>query len=326
MQRILTAAEMREADRVTIKNRGIPGIVLMENAGARVYELLAHRCSPLRKQRVVVLCGKGNNGGDGLVVARLIATREPQAGLDVILFADPGDLAGDAAANYRMLRGVDVEPLVVKNSKAWSGARRKLSAATVVVDALLGTGLQGPVRGLLAEVIHDVNAECGGARVVAVDIPSGMPSDSGDPTGEAVRAGYTVTFTAPKISQVFPPNCEQVGELTVAPIGTAPSVLESNPKLNLSLLEGSDFAGLFAPRNSSSHKGDFGHVLVVGGSRSKTGAVIMSGAAALRAGAGLVTVATAASAVSAVVSHTPELMTIPADGMSDGSMSEETRE
>ena len=322
MQRILTAAEMREADRVTIKDRGIPGIVLMENAGARVYELLAQRCSPLRKQRVVVLCGKGNNGGDGLVVARLIAVREPQTDLHVILFANPDDLTGDAAANYRMLRGVDIDPLLVTNSKAWSGARRKLGSATVVIDALLGTGLQGPVRGLQAEVIRNVNAECGRACVVAVDMPSGMPSDSGEPAGEAIRADYTVTFTAPKISQIFPPNCERLGELTVAPIGTARSVLESNPKLKLSLLEAADFAALLAPRKRSSHKGDFGHVLVVGGSRSKAGAVIMSGAAALRAGAGLVTVATAAGAVKAVVSHTPELMTIPAQETSDGSMGE----
>ncbi len=313
---------MRDADRVTIKDRGIPGLVLMENAGARVYELLTHRCSPLRKECVLVLCGKGNNGGDGLVVARLIATREPQARLDVVLFADPAELTGDAAANYRMLRGVDVEPLTVTSPKAWKGAKHKLSAATIVVDALLGTGLQGPARGLLAEVIHDVNAECGRARVVAVDMPSGMPSDSGEPTGEAVRADYTVTFTAPKISQVFPPNCEHVGELTVAPIGTARSVLESNPKLKLLLLEGSDFTSLLAPRSPSSHKGDFGHVLVVGGSRSKPGAVIRTGDATLRAGAGLVTVATAAGAVGAVVSHTPELMTIPADEMPDGSMAE----
>jgi NAD(P)H-hydrate epimerase len=140
--------------------------------------------------------------------------------------------------------------------------------------------------------------------------------------GEAIRADYTVTFTAPKISQIFPPNCERVGELTVAPIGTARSVLESNPKLKLSLLEAADFAALVGPRKRSSHKGDFGHVLVVGGSRSKAGAVIMSGAAALRAGAGLVTVATAAGAVKAVISHTPELMTIPVEEIPDGSMSE----
>jgi len=311
---------MREADRLTIQKRGLPSIVLMENAGSRVYELLAHRFSPLGRQRIVILCGKGNNGGDGLVVARLIATRQRGCHPRVLLFADPTDLKGDAAANYKMLRGVDIEPLVVTTAKAWRAAKAKLPAATVIVDALLGTGLEGPVRGFLAQVIRDVNEDCKQATIVAVDTPSGLPSDTGEPTGEALRADYTVTFTSPKVSQVFPPNCERSGQLTVAPIGTAASVLDSLPGPRLSLIEASDAAPLFAPRPPSSHKGDFGHVLVVAGSRAKPGAAIMTGTAALRSGAGLVTVATAAGAVNGVVAHTPELMTEPAAELDDGSI------
>jgi len=320
LQRILTAAQMREVDRVTSEERGVPGIVLMENAGARVYELLARRFSPLRQQRIVVLCGKGNNGGDGLVVARHIAVREPKAKLQALLFADPSELQGDAAANYRMLRGVDFVPVIVTSFEAWRESLPELRSATVIVDALLGTGLSGPVHGLLGEVIRDVNARFPLAKVVAVDIPSGLPSDSEHPSGESIRADHTVTFTAPKIGHVFPPNCERTGELTVAPIGTAVSLLESNPEFHLSLLEAGDFAELFAPRNRSSHKGDFGHVLVVGGSRAKPGAAIMTGTAALRGGAGLVTVATAAGAATTIVSHTPELMTLPVAETGDGTM------
>ena len=227
MQRILTAAQMREADRVTIEERGVPSLVLMENAGGRLYELLARCFSPLSEQRIVVLCGKGNNGGDGFVVARQIATRVGAERLEVVLLVNLAELQGDAAANYRALRGVDVEPRVAPDAAAWREILPRLTPATVVIDALLGTGLRGPAKGLFAEVIADVNSGFPHAKVVAVDIPSGLPSDTGAPLGPAMRADYTVTFTAPKVSQVFPPNCERTGDVTVAPIGTANTVLDA---------------------------------------------------------------------------------------------------
>ena len=322
MQKILTAAEMREVDRVTIEERGIPGLVLMENAGARVYGFLAHQFSPLEKQRVVILCGRGNNGGDGLVIARHMVTHGQGGALQVVLLGDPRRLRGDAAANYRMLRAADFKPTIVRNPADWQRVRPSLLPATLVVDAMLGTGLRGPAEGLYREVIEDLNANFSHARVVAVDMPSGLPSDSGEPLGESVHADHTVTFTAPKLSQIFAPNCERVGRLHVAPIGTAPSVMESDPQLKLSMVEAADIAPLFAPRNRSAHKGDFGHVVVVGGSRARPGAVLMAGTAALRAGAGLVTVATAASATAAIVSYTPELMTEPGEEDEDGSLGE----
>ena len=178
MQRILTAAQMREVDRVTIEERGVLGLILMENAGARVYELLAHRFSPLNSQRIVILCGKGNNGGDGLVVARQILTRGNGAGLDVVLLADPADLKGDAEANYRMLRAVGGDPICVRDSTDWRARRAGFLDATVVVDAILGTGLRGPAEGLPLEVIRDVNANFRRASVVAVDMPSAVAASS----------------------------------------------------------------------------------------------------------------------------------------------------
>ena len=299
--KVLTAAQMREVDRRT-SEMGIPGIVLMENAGHRVVEFLAERFAPLPAQRIVVLCGKGNNGGDGMVVARQLHTRfHPQA-LHVVLLAAPEDLKGDAAANYQMLAACGFP--------VWSEIPAEARLATLVVDALLGTGITGPAAGIMLEGIREINDGFPLAHVVAVDIPSGMPSDSGEPVGECARANYTVTFTAPKPAQVLPPNCDHVGELVVGPIGSPPELYED---VWLSLLEPEMFEELLDPRPPGGHKATFGHVLVVAGSREKSGAAAMAGLGALRAGAGLVTVASAASAIPVIASHAPELMTASLD-------------
>jgi len=295
--KVLSAAEMREVDRRTIE-AGIPGIVLMENAGHRVVEFLAQRFAPLSQQRIVVLCGKGNNGGDGLVIARQLHTRFSPSSLHVILLADPADLKGDAAANSRML--------VAAGGEVHSEIPAAARSATLVLDALLGTGVSGPATGRMLEGIREINTAFPLARIVAVDLPSGMPTDTGESAAEFARADYTVTFTAPKIAQVMPPNCDHVGELVIAPIG---SRAEFYADARLSLLEPSMFAALLAPRAPSGHKGTYGHVLIVAGSRGKTGAAAMAGISALRTGAGLVTVASAESAIATIAGHAPELMT-----------------
>jgi ADP-dependent NAD(P)H-hydrate dehydratase / NAD(P)H-hydrate epimerase len=306
--KILTAAEMREVDRRTI-DAGIPGIVLMENAGHRVVEFLAERFVPLAEQRIVVLCGKGNNGGDGLVIARQLHTRFQPVSLHVVLLADPGELKGDAAANYRMLRaaGGKVELEIPAEARA----------ATLVVDALLGTGVTGEPVGRMLQGIQEINHGFPLATVVAVDLPSGMPSDSGEPAVEFARADYTVTFTAPKVALAMPPNCDHAGEVIVGAIGSPPELYAD---ALLSLVEPAMFRDLLAPRKPSGHKGTYGHVLVIAGSRGKTGAAAMTGLAALRAGAGLVTVASAESAIAEIASHAPELMTEPLHETSSGSI------
>jgi hydroxyethylthiazole kinase-like uncharacterized protein yjeF len=302
--KVLTAAQMREVDRRTIE-MGIPGLVLMENAGLRVVELLAREFSPLAGQRIVVLCGKGNNGGDGMVVARQLFTRFQPLALHVVLAAAPEDLKGDAAQNYHMLTvcGCPVHRTIPAEARL----------ATVVVDALLGTGISGPATGAMLEAIREINGGFPLAKVVAVDIPSGMPSDSGEPVGEQARADYTVTFTAPKPGQVLSPNCDAVGKLLVEAIGSPPELYETNPSTWLSLVEPALFRHLLAPRPRDSNKGGFGHVLVIAGSHGKTGAAAMSGMAALRSGAGLVTVASAESAIAVIAGHAAELMTVALD-------------
>src|SRR5260370_6352111 len=294
--KVLTSAKMREVDRLTIEH-GIPGLILMENAGARVVEFLVARFASLANQRIVVICGKGNNGGDGLVVQRQIYTRFHPRALDVVLVADPADLRGDAAENLRMLTACgcgfsrDVTP--------------DMRLATLVIDALLGTGITGPATGAMLESIRGINTGFPLAKVVAIDMPSGMPTDSPATGGDFVRADYTVTFTALKVSQALPPHCDSMCELHVVPIGSPPELYENIP---LSLIERRQFSKLLAPRPRSGHKGTFGHVLVIGGAHGKTGAAAMAGLAALPAGSGLVTVPCPDSNPPAVA---PALLTPP---------------
>jgi len=300
--KVLTAAQMRAVDRRTVE-LGIAGVILMENAAHRVVEFLEKRFAPLSAQRIVVLCGKGNNGGDGMAIARELHVRFGSRALHVVLIAAPDELKGDAAANYRML--------LVSGCRIWRQIPPEARSATLVVDALLGTGIAGPAAGLMLQGIREINHGFPLAKVVAVDLPSGMPSDSGEPVGECARADHTVTFTAPKVAHALPPNCDGLGELTVAPIGSPPELFEEDDAVFLSLIDPGMFRALLAPRPRSGHKGTFGHVLVVAGSSGKTGAAAMTGLGALRAGAGLVTVASAASAVPLIASHAPELMTVP---------------
>jgi NAD(P)H-hydrate epimerase len=301
---------MREVDRRTIE-MGIPGLVLMENAGHRVVELLAEKFAPLSAQRIAILCGKGNNGGDGMVVARQLFTRFRPRALHVILLAAPEDLKGDAAQNYRMLQVCGCP--VAREIPAEAGT------ATIVVDALLGTGINGPATGAMLDGIREINRGFSLAKVVAVDIPSGMPSDSGEPLGEQARADYTVTFTAPKPAHALAPNCDAIGELRVAAIGSPPELYDSEDSIWLSLVQPAMFALLLAPRPRAGHKGSFGHVLAIAGSHGKTGAAAMCGMAALRSGAGLVTVASEESAIPVIAGHAAELMT---ESLSPGRLAE----
>ena len=308
--KILTAAQMREVDRLTIE-RGIPGLILMENAGSRVIDFLLEHFAPLSRHDIVVVCGKGNNGGDGFVVARQLFTRKLCRNLTVYELFKPDELTGDAAANRKMLEvcGCPVQSIL----------RDEPNVATIVVDAVLGTGLKGPASGPSLEAIQRINTRFPNALKVAVDIPSGLPSDETKPEGEFVRADYTVTFTASKKSQVFSGSYGLMGRLAVFPIGS-PATLYSEIQLNVT--EASDIGHLFARRPNNSNKGMYGHVWVVGGSFGKSGAPAMAGLGSYRMGAGLVTVAVPKSVLTAVASVRPELMTEPLAETERGSIRE----
>ncbi|OFV98987.1 MAG: hypothetical protein A3F68_13405 [Acidobacteria bacterium RIFCSPLOWO2_12_FULL_54_10] len=317
--KILTAKQMREADRITIEELGIPGLTLMENAGQGVFQVLQDKFPALEKERITVLCGKGNNGGDGLVVARYMKINglTPQ----VYLFADPSSMKGEARTNYERLLEAGVKPIVIRDFQAWTAVRDEIASAKLIIDALLGTGLEGPVEGFYKEVIQDLNENLAKIPILAVDMPSGLPSDCGDSAGESLSADYTVTFTAPKVSQIFPPNCWQVGELIVAQIGTPLSVMENDASIFLNLIGQEELSNLARKRIPDSHKGDYGHVLVVGGSRGKSGAAGMAALAALRAGAGLVTAAVPSSVLPLVAGVSPALMTEPLPETAAGTIS-----
>ena len=299
---------MQQIDRLTTERYGVPSLTLMENAGQGVVDFVGTCYGPLEKQRIAVLCGRGNNGGDGLVVGRLLR----QQGLKprVLLFTEPENVKGDAAVNLERLMSSGA-PEVVANPVKWREAYPTLEGATLLIDALLGTGLTRPLEGFLLEVVQDVNRLAPRPNVVAVDLPSGMSSDSGTLIGECLRADASVTFTAPKVAHVFAPACENVGKWTVKPIGTPQQALEDDAGSTLNLTTSSDLGWVVAARRPNSHKGLYGHVLVIAGSVGKTGAAAMAARAALRAGAGLVTVATPASALPVVAGLGLEFMTVP---------------
>jgi len=315
--KILTAAQMAEVDRLSTARFGIPPLTLMENAGRHVAEALRREFSAAR--RVTLFCGKGNNGGDGFVAARYL--RQQGIQLSVVLCGDPAELAGDARVNYEALLKTGAQVEVVAEPSGWGPQRGQWLECDVIVDALLGTGLSGPVRGLLAEVVEAVNAARNRSRVLAVDIPSGLASDTGELIGPAIEADLTVTFTATKLGHIFPPACTRIGRLIVAHIGSPPELYEDNPDLFLNLITAHQFSRFPFRRARTAHKGDFGHVLVVGGSRGKSGAAAMAGLSALRAGAGLVTVATPESVLPTVAALAAEIMTEPLPATEVGTIS-----
>jgi NAD(P)H-hydrate epimerase len=301
-RKVLTPAQMGAVDRATIE-AGIPGIVLMESAASRCVEFLAERYAPLSKERIVIVCGKGNNGGDGLAIARQLHVRFAPRELHVVLLCDPSALQGDAAQNLAMLHAAGLREVPAFTPR--------MSCATIVIDAILGTGLNGPAAGSALEGIHAINTSFPHAKIFAVDLPSGLSGASAHPPGEFVRADATVTFTAPKLCHALPPASRLMGELVVAPIGSPASLYEDDNSIDLALITPESIAPLLAPRDPDGNKGRYGHALIVAGSRGKTGAAAMAGLSALRAGAGLATVACPHSALDVIAAHAVELMTEP---------------
>jgi hydroxyethylthiazole kinase-like uncharacterized protein yjeF len=307
--KILTAAEMSEVDLLTTERYGIPSLTLMENAGRSVAELIGTRFPHLERRRIIALCGKGNNGGDGFVAARHL--RERGASVSAYLFADPSEVKGDAAANLDRWRQIAGELQVVRSAEEWQRSKQALRSADVIVDALLGTGVRGKVEGLLAEVIADMNRHDPIQTVVAVDIPSGLSADTGEFAPVCVQADRTVTFTAPKLGMVLLEGPRQVGQIAVREIGSPAELVEQVGKGRLRWSEPREFLQFASPRQAEGNKGDYGHALIVAGSVGKTGAAVLASWAALRVGAGLVTVAIPEPALPVVASHTPEVMTEP---------------
>jgi ADP-dependent NAD(P)H-hydrate dehydratase / NAD(P)H-hydrate epimerase len=324
--KILSVSEMREVDRLTTERHGISQLSLMENAGGAVARFIAAHFAPIEDRRIAVLCGRGNNGGDGFVAARLL--HEMGAETAVFLFADPADLRGEAAENYKRmnaaLNGAGTQPKIIRDVASWEAARESVMRSRIIVDALLGTGLRGPVEGVLAQCIQYVNDDAHRpdtlTRVVSVDIPSGISGDDGATGGPAIVADYTVTFTAPKIGMLSASAAPFVGRLSVAKIGSPPELIEQAAKGNLRWSEPWEFRRVQFHRKADSNKGLYGHALIVAGSVGKAGAAGMAARGALRAGAGLVTVATPEPALATVAGFAPEIITEPLHATAAGTI------
>ncbi len=342
--KITSAAEMREIDRITTEKFGVPSLDLMEHAGSAVAEFVLRHYP--NAQKIGVVCGKGNNGGDGFVAARKLREAGKQA--RVLLLANPAELRGDAA---EMFGRMQIRPAVALNAEELRERRRDVLKSDLLLDAILGTGFRPPVSGLYAEAITEMNAS--GVPIIAVDIPSGADADATAPDDAALRAraDAIVTFTAPRPAHVFAelittPSLAAssmanpakplvitserqrardlhlvFGHTEISPIGSPEEAIVSS--LGLNLITPRDFAEFLAPREPEGQKGIYGHALIVGGSFGKSGAAAMAGVACLRSGVGLATVATPRSVLPTVAGYAPEIMTEPVAESDSGTITAE---
>jgi NAD(P)H-hydrate epimerase len=311
MKKIVTPAEMQSIDRETIEHRGVPGEDLMERAGRAVFNKLIGLVPDVLNRSVRVICGKGNNGGDGFVVARHL--RGHGVSSDVFVAGAESDIKGDAGRHYRLL--------------ADSGARVEFiddvddlpeAPPDVVVDALLGTGTRGKLDGLYLDLVRRMNAfkQDAGTLLMSIDIPSGLNGETGQ-ADEAVLADHTVTMGLPKTGLLLGAGKKFVGHLHVVDIGFPPDLLDGG---DLRWVEGEDVRWLFPPRRHDAHKYDFGRLLIVAGSKGMSGAAFLCARAAARSGAGMIKVAMPKSAVHVIEQRAPEVLSVALDETEAGSL------
>jgi hydroxyethylthiazole kinase-like uncharacterized protein yjeF len=347
MQKVITSAEMREIDRLTTRRFGTPSQLLMEEAAAASVQAITAQLSVgLQSKRALVLCGRGNNGGDGAALARQLWLAGARA--DVVLFGRVEDTENEARTNFEIVRHLSsfeagthtqppplafVECLSVADWEEVSSARHSYD---IIVDALFGTGLTRPLEGIYLKVVEHLALLCRAREhahvrhplIVSLDIPSGINADSAELIGEAVRADLTVTFTAPKPANVLPPASHCAGELVIANIGSPPTLLEATASELFLTEEGDAREWLVKTRYTpDSYKNTHGHALIIAGSRGMSGAAALCGKSAMRSGAGLVTIATADSAQQSVAARSiPEIMTATLSETSQGAISFEAVE
>ncbi len=328
---------MREVDRLTVQNHQVSSLELMDSAAAACLQAVTtHFGGDLSARKIQILCGPGNNGGDGAAIARQLSSLDVQ--IDVILFGKVDDTHGDARHNFEALanlnssdRVADLNFIECPNSKQWREIAAGASSYDVIVDALFGTGLKRPLTGVFVEVLNYLGSSKNGQfsspgpLIISVDIPSGLDADQAQPIGPAVTADLTVTFTAPKLANVLPPASNLNGKLVIADIGS-PAALIDKAQSELFLTEEKDAREFLISTRylPDSFKNTHGHVLVLAGSRGYTGAAVLCANAAMRSGAGLVTVATPVSSQNAAAAAVmPEVMTTALAETDRGAISDE---
>ena len=304
--RLAAAAEMRDIDRLATEQYGLPGLVLMENAGSAVARETEKHLGELAKCKICILAGKGNNGGDGFVAARHLVNGG--AKVKVCLLGEKKSLQGDPLTYSNVLTAMGVEILEIRGERDWDKVRIAVTFADCIIDALTGTGYKGEVSANLALAIDVINRS--GKKVIAVDIPSGVDADNGQVRGAAVRASLTVTFGVPKPGLVLYPGREHAGKVVVDAIGLPAPLLATAP-LRQRLLTAAHVKRILPIRRGDAHKGTNGHAGIVAGSQSYPGAAVLCASGALRSGAGLVTLAVGGSLRSLIQAKVTEIMVRP---------------
>ncbi len=303
--KLVTSEEMRRIDKKAIEEIGIPSIVLMENAGLKVADAIERKYGPLKGKYVYIFAGSGNNGGDGMVVARHLFNQKVKA--KIFLLAEKKNIEGDAATNLAITEKMGIPMREITSPAFMESLEKELAKADIVVDALLGTGAKGAPRGLMKKVIDLINKHS--KNTVAVDIPTGVDADRGEVRGEAIKAEYTVSLAYPKRGLYLYPGMDYAGEIEIADIGI-PTGLEED-KINSELLTLSGISKKLFFRKPSSHKGSFGHLLVIAGSPGMTGAASLTALSALRVGTGLVTLGIPEDLNPILETKLTEVMTLP---------------
>lgn len=343
MQPVISAEQMREIDRLTSRDYQIPSLLLMQAAAEACFNAIAtHFSGDLAARKAQVLCGQGNNGGDGAALALELCRAGVQ--VDVVLFGSVAHSTNAARTNLEIVARLasfgassDDHPaslsfIECSNVACWQNLAQPRRAYDVIVDALFGTGLNRPLEGVTLQVVQHLamtrsaRESISGRRplILSIDLPSGLNADLAKPMGEAVQADLTVTLTAPKPANVLPPASHLNGKLVITNIGSPPGLLDAaNPKLFVTEEDDVREWLINTRYTPDSFKGTHGHVLVIAGSRDYAGAAVLCGNAAIRSGAGLVTVATPASTQSAVAAGVmPEVMTTALAETDRGAVSE----
>jgi NAD(P)H-hydrate epimerase len=314
--KIVTARQMQQIDQEAINNYGIPGIILMENAGLQVVNEIDKHFSPLSTKKIAIVAGRGNNGGDGFVIARHLYNRGSK--VKIYLLCKQVQVRGDARINLDIIAkmGLEIKEVLSLNQ------REDFGSFDLLVDAIFGTGLTSAAEGLHQEIISAMNSS--GKPIISIDIPSGLSADSSELIGPHIKADFTVSFGLPKLGLHLYPAANHIGKLTIAEISIPKPLLEKE-EIKVNLLTKDMIRGYLPKRKPDSHKGDFGHLVVIAGSLGKTGAAAMASVAALRVGAGLVTLALPRSLDIAMEANIPEVMTLPVAETPEGTIDLEAK-
>ena len=316
--KVVTAHEMRQIDQQTIEQIGLPGVVLMEHAGSAVVRAI-HQHFPECRQ-VAIVVGKGNNGGDGLVIARQLALAGQP--IQIFLVSSPESFAGDALTNLQIAQNLDLPITPILSAVALKEQKSQIASADLIVDSIFGTGLRGGVHGFIGDVIECLNET--EKPVVAIDLPSGLSADTGIAEGACIEATYTVTMGLPKRGNLIHPGADLTGQLEVADIGFPSSVIDAQ-NIQINWTQPSDAAQRLPARPTHSHKGTYGRVFVAAASTGMTGAAALTSAGALRVGAGLVTLGAPKSLNPILEVKLTEVMTLSLPETAEGSLALEAK-